>query len=288
MTTSRKPEPHPREQDLPAARPATSPATSPAAAAATPPFPGRHLAPPVIEAHDIHTRFGQQVIHAGIDFTIRRGELVAVIGGSGSGKSTLLREIVGLQRPTSGSVKLLGEEVWSDDEAGLDAVRQRVGMLFQDGALFSSMSVGENIAVPLREHTQLDHEMIRQLVKLKMALVGLKETDACKMPSELSGGMRKRVGIARALSLEPEILFLDEPTSGLDPVTARQFDQLLLSLNRSLGITVLLITHDLDTLVGIISRIIVIGSGRIIADGTLDVVRQTDDAWLKSYFESRT
>ena len=249
---------------------------------------GARLHDPVIEVSDIHTRFGPAVIHSGISFSIARGELVAIIGGSGSGKSTLLREIVGLQRPSAGSVGLLGEAVWSVDPDALNAVRRRVGMLFQDGALFSSMSVGENIAVPLKEHTLLDHDAIEQLVKLRMALVGLKEADADKMPSELSGGMRKRVGIARALSLEPDILFLDEPTSGLDPVTARQFDQLLLSLNRSLGITVLLITHDLDTLIGITSRIIVIGAGKVIADGPLDVVRDTDDPWLRDYFATRS
>lgn len=245
------------------------------------------MATPVIEVDDIHTRFGQQVIHAGIDLTIGRGELVAIIGGSGSGKSTLLREIVGLQRPTAGRVRLLGEAVWNAEPETLNAVRRRVGMLFQDGALFSSLSVGENIAVPLREHTTLGAGSIEQLVMLRMGLVGLKEADACKMPSELSGGMRKRVGIARALALEPEILFLDEPTSGLDPVTARQFDQLLLSLNRSLGITVLLITHDLDTLIGIASRIIVIGGGKVIADGSLEAVRDIDDPWLRAYFATR-
>ena len=249
--------------------------------------PARIHNAPVVAVSDIHTRFGPAVIHSGISFSIGRGELVAIIGGSGSGKSTLLREIVGLQRPTEGSVDLLGEAVWSAPLDELNAVRQRVGMLFQDGALFSSMSVGENIAVPLKEHTALDRDAIGQLVKLRMALVGLKESDADKMPSELSGGMRKRVGIARALSLEPEILFLDEPTSGLDPVTARQFDQLLLSLNRSLGITVLLITHDLDTLIGITSRIIVIGGGKVIADGPLEAIRHTDDPWLRDYFATR-
>ena len=244
-------------------------------------------AAPAIVVSDIHTRFGKQVIHAGIDFSIPRGERVAIIGGSGSGKSTLLREIVGLQRPTVGRIRLLGEDVWSAAPETLNAIRRRVGMLFQDGALFSSMSVGENIAVPLKEHTSLGPESIEQLVKLRMGLVGLSDADACKMPSELSGGMRKRVGIARALALEPEILFLDEPTSGLDPVTARQFDQLLLSLNRSLGITVMLITHDLDTLIEVPSRIIVIGGGKVIADGPLEAVRQTDDRWLQSYFATR-
>jgi len=241
----------------------------------------------VIEAHDIHTRFGDQVVHAGVTFSIDRGELVAVIGGSGSGKSTLLREVVGLQRPSSGQIRLLGEEVWTAAPATLNALRQRVGMLFQDGALFSSMSVGENIAVPLREHTRLSPATIERLVTLQMALVGLTPADGEKMPSELSGGMRKRAGIARALALEPEILFLDEPTSGLDPVTARQFDQLLLSLNRSLGITVMLITHDLDTLIGITSRIIAIGNGTVIADGPFAQVRHHDDPWLREYFNSR-
>jgi phospholipid/cholesterol/gamma-HCH transport system ATP-binding protein len=241
----------------------------------------------LIEATDIHTRFGDQSVHSGVSFAIRRGELVAVIGGSGSGKSTLLRELVGLQRPTSGQVTLFGEDIWSSDGERLDALRRRVGMLFQDGALFSSMSVGENVAVPMVEHTTLGHNAIERLVRLRMALVGLKASDAEKMPSELSGGMRKRAGIARALALEPEVLFLDEPTSGLDPVTARQFDQLLLSLNRSAGLTVLLITHDLDTLLGIASRIVVLGEGKVVVDGTLDQVRSHDDPWIRSYFGSR-
>jgi phospholipid/cholesterol/gamma-HCH transport system ATP-binding protein len=241
----------------------------------------------LIEARDIHTHFGAQVVHSGISFSVGRGELVAVIGGSGSGKSTLLREVVGLQRPTSGEVLLFGEDVWQAQGGRLEALRKRVGMLFQDGALFSSMSVGENVAVPLVEHTRLDHAAIERLVMLRMALVGLAAADADKMPSELSGGMRKRAGIARALALEPEILFLDEPTSGLDPVTARQFDQLLLSLNRSAGLTVMLITHDLDTLLGIASRIVVLGGGRVVADGSLEQIRSHDDSWLRSYFGSR-
>ncbi len=241
----------------------------------------------LIEARDIHTRFGGQVVHSGVSFSVGRGELVAVIGGSGSGKSTLLRELVGLQRPSSGEVLLFGEDVWSAESSRLDALRKRVGMLFQDGALFSSMSVGENVAVPLVEHTRLDHAAIERLVMLRMALVGLAAADADKMPSELSGGMRKRAGIARALALEPEILFLDEPTSGLDPVTARQFDQLLLSLNRSAGLTVMLITHDLDTLLEIASRIVVLGNGKVVADGSLEQIRSHDDSWLRSYFGSR-
>ncbi len=244
-------------------------------------------AQPLIEARDLHTRFGDQVVHAGVSFGIGRGELVAVIGGSGSGKSTLLRELVGLQRPSAGQAMLFGHDVWTAGEQQVDLLRRRIGMLFQDGALFSSMSVGENLAVPLVEHTRLDRRTIERLVRLRMALVGLRCADAEKMPSELSGGMRKRAGIARALALEPEVLFLDEPTSGLDPVTARQFDQLLLSLNRSAGLTVLLITHDLDTLVGIASRIIVLGNGKVVADGPLERVRAHDDPWIRTYFGSR-
>jgi phospholipid/cholesterol/gamma-HCH transport system ATP-binding protein len=241
----------------------------------------------VIRVRDVVTRFGRQTVHDGVSFAVRRGELVAVIGGSGSGKSVLLREMVGLQRPTEGSVELLGVDVARAGDAVLRGLRRRVGMLFQDGALFSSMDVRGNVAVPLREHTRLPEALVDEVVGLRLALAGLPPDAASKMPSELSGGMRKRAALARALALEPEVLFLDEPTSGLDPVTARAFDRLLVSLNRDLGLTVLLITHDLDTLLGVVDRVVVLGGGKVVADGPLARVRAHPDPWIQSYFASR-
>jgi phospholipid/cholesterol/gamma-HCH transport system ATP-binding protein len=244
-------------------------------------------AEPVIELAGISTRFGAQVVHDGLDLTVRRGELVALIGGSGTGKSVLLREIIGLQRPDAGRVSLLGTDMWGAPAAELAAVRRRFGMMFQEGALFSSLDVAANVATPLREHLSLPAALVDELVALRLALAGLPPEAGAKLPSQLSGGMRKRAAIARALALEPEVLFLDEPTSGLDPITARAFDALLAFLNRDLGITVLVVTHDLDTLFGIARRVVVLGRGRVIADGPLDEVVRVDDPWIQSYFASR-
>ena len=241
----------------------------------------------VIDARGIVTRFGKQVVHNGLDLQIRRGDLVALIGGSGTGKSVLLREIIGLHRPDSGSVNLLGTDVWTASPDMLAAVRRRFGMMFQEGALFSSLTVAANVATPLREHFSLPEDLLDELVRLRLALAGLPPDAAGKMPSQLSGGMVKRAAIARAIALEPEVLFLDEPTSGLDPITARAFDKLLTFLNRDLGITVLLVTHDLDSLVGIARRIVVLGQGRVIADGSLAEITAVDDPWIQSYFSSR-
>jgi phospholipid/cholesterol/gamma-HCH transport system ATP-binding protein len=241
----------------------------------------------VIDARGIVTRFGKQVVHNGLDLQIRRGELVALIGGSGTGKSVLLREIIGLHRPDSGSVNLLGTDVWTASPDMLAAVRRRFGMMFQEGALFSSLTVAANVATPLREHFSLPEDLLDELVRLRLALAGLPPDAAGKIPSQLSGRMVKRAAIARAIALEPEVLFLDEPTSGLDPITARAFDQLLAFLNRDLGITVLLVTHDLDSLVGIARRIVVLGQGRVIADGSLAEITAVDDPWIQSYFSSR-
>jgi len=199
----------------------------------------------------------------------------------------LLREIVGLQRPTEGSVNLLGTDVWRASDEALAATRKRFGMMFQEGALFSSLSVADNVATPIREHLDLPEPLIEELVRLRLSLAGLPPDAASKMPSQLSGGMRKRAAIARAIALEPEVLFLDEPTSGLDPITARAFDALLEFLNRDLGITVLVVTHDLDTLLGIARRIVVLGRGQVIADGSVQEITAVDDPWIQSYFSSR-
>jgi len=241
----------------------------------------------VIDVRGIVTRFGKQVVHDELDLQIRRGDLVALIGGSGTGKSVLLREIIGLHRPDAGSVTLLGTDVWNASPDLLATVRRRFGMMFQEGALFSSLTVAANVATPLREHFSLPDDLLDELVRLRLALAGLPPDAADKMPSQLSGGMVKRAAIARAIALEPEVLFLDEPTSGLDPITARAFDALLTFLNRDLGITVLLVTHDLDSLVGIARRIVVLGQGRVIADGSLAEITAVDDPWIQSYFSSR-
>jgi phospholipid/cholesterol/gamma-HCH transport system ATP-binding protein len=199
----------------------------------------------------------------------------------------LLREIVGLLRPSGGRVRLLGTEMWSAPAPELDAVRRRFGMMFQDGALFSSLTVAQNVAVPLREHTALAPATIDALVALRLKQAGLPADAATRWPSELSGGMRKRAAIARAIALEPEVLFLDEPTSGLDPITARGFDRLVRSLVDELGITVLLVTHDLDTLLTVVDRVIVLARGRVLADGTVPEVLAVDDDWVREYFSVR-
>ena len=241
----------------------------------------------VIEARDVITRFGSSVVHDGVSFSIGRGQVVALIGGSGTGKSVLVKEIIGLIRPTGGTVSLFGIDVWQAREREMNDLRCRFGMLFQDGALFSSLSVAENIAVPFREHTTLGDELIAPLVGFKLSLVGLPPDTGRKMPAELSGGMRKRVALARALALDPEVLFLDEPTSGLDPIGARAFDRLVRALCDSLGLTVVMITHDLDTLLSIIDRVIALSEGKVIADGTVGAVMQGDDPWIREYFSSR-
>jgi phospholipid/cholesterol/gamma-HCH transport system ATP-binding protein len=195
--------------------------------------------------------------------------------------------MIGLHRPTSGCVRLLGTDMWAATPAERDAVRKRFGMMFQDGALFSSLTVTQNVAAPLREHTKLTPATIEALVALRLRQAGLPADAGPKLPSELSGGMRKRAAIARAIALEPEILFLDEPTSGLDPITARGFDRLVRSLVDDLGITVFLVTHDLDTLLTVVDRLIVLARGKVLADGPLAQVLAVDDEWLHEYFSVR-
>jgi len=244
-------------------------------------------AAPVIEVDAVVTRFGAQTVHDGVSFSVARGTLVALIGGSGTGKSVLLREIIGLQRPTAGRVRLLGTDMWHAAADELGTVRRRFGMMFQDGALFSSLSVAQNVAVPLREHTRLGRATVDALVALRLLQAGLPADAGAKMPSELSGGMRKRAAIARAIALEPEVLFLDEPTSGLDPITARGFDRMVRALVDDLGLTVFLVTHDLDTLLGVVDRLLVLANGRVLADGTVRDVMAVDDDWIREYFSVR-
>ena len=241
----------------------------------------------VLEVDSIVTRFGAEPVHGGVSFSVARGEVVALIGASGTGKSVLLKEIIGLARPSSGRISLFGTDVWRASPGELNALRRRFGMLFQDGALFSSLTVAENIAVPFRENTDLPMDIIAPLAGFKLALVGLPPEAGRKTPAQLSGGMRKRAALARALALEPEMLFLDEPTAGLDPVGARAFDGLLRLLADSLGLTVFVVTHDLDMLLSIIDRAIVLSAGRVIADGPVAAVMKTEDPWLHEYFSAR-
>jgi phospholipid/cholesterol/gamma-HCH transport system ATP-binding protein len=243
---------------------------------------------PVIEVESVVTRFGSETVHRGISFSIPRGQVVALIGGSGSGKTTLLKEMLSLQRPTSGRIALFGQDIVGADEQELSELRKRFGVLFQYSALFSGLSAGDNVAIPLREQLKLPETMVGRLVALRLSLAGLDSAVAGKMPSELSGGMKKRVALARALALEPELLFLDEPTSGLDPIGARSFDNLVRTLCDGLGLTVFMVTHDLDSILSIADRVIVLDKGVLIADGPPESVRQVDHPWIRSYFSSRS
>jgi phospholipid/cholesterol/gamma-HCH transport system ATP-binding protein len=237
----------------------------------------------VIRVRGLVTRFGSQTVHDEIDLDVRRGEVLGVVGGSGSGKSVLLRSIVGLRGPQGGSIEVLGHDVLHANEATARALEQRWGVLFQDGALFSSLTVMQNIEVPMREHTPMPEPLMDEIAACKIALVGLPEPTADKFPSQLSGGMRKRAGLARALALDPEILFLDEPTAGLDPIGASEFDRLILDLKASLGLTVFLVTHDLDTLFAICDRVAVLVDKKI-RIGTLAQHLEDEDPWMRAYF----
>lgn len=242
-----------------------------------------HLDPdPAITVRGLVSRFGPQTVHDGLDLTVERGEILGVVGGSGTGKTVLLRTIIGLQRPAAGIVTLLGETVnW--DGSSTSRLAGRFGMLFQDGALFSALTVGQNIQVPMRERGDIPRPLMDELARLKVTLVGL-PSDACgKFPSQLSGGMKKRAGLARALALDPEVVFLDEPTAGLDPIGAAAFDELILDLRRALGLTVVMVTHDLDSLARICDRIAVLVDKRIVV-GTMAELTINPHPWIQEYF----
>jgi phospholipid/cholesterol/gamma-HCH transport system ATP-binding protein len=239
----------------------------------------------VIEVHGLRNQFGAQVVHENLDLDVYRGEIIGVVGGSGSGKSVLLRSIIGLNRPAAGSVKLLGEEMTRVSDRRRAEIERRCGVLFQNGALFSSLSVADNVMVPMREHFDLPLALMQRLAALKLALAGLQTDAGAKFPSELSGGMVKRAALARSIALDPDILFLDEPTAGLDPIGAAAFDQLILTLRESLGLTVFLITHDLDTLYTICDRVAVISQKRVLVADVLAKVERYDDPWVQDYFQ---
>jgi phospholipid/cholesterol/gamma-HCH transport system ATP-binding protein len=239
----------------------------------------------VIEVRGLRNQFGAQVVHDHLDLDVWRGEIVGVVGGSGSGKSVLMRSIIGLNRPAAGSIKLLGVDMMRAGEAQRADVEARCGVLFQNGALFSSLSVLDNVMVPMREHHHLPLDLMQRLAAMKLVLAGLPAEAGAKFPSQLSGGMVKRAALARALALDPDILFLDEPTAGLDPIGAAAFDQLILMLRDSLGLTVFLVTHDLDTLYTICDRVAVLSQKRVLVADTLDKVERFDDAWVQEYFQ---
>lgn len=237
----------------------------------------------VIRVSGLLTRIGGRVLHDHIDLDVFRGEVLGVVGGSGAGKSVLLRSIIGLMQPAAGSIEVLGENVAALDEEALVRLQVRWGVLFQDGALFSDLTVAQNLQVPLREHTDLTQRLMDEIASVRLSMVGLPPDAASKYPSELSGGMRKRAGLARALALDPELLFLDEPTSGLDPISAAEFDSLLRDLHQSLRLTVFMVTHDIDTLRATTDRVAVLVDRRLRV-GTMESLTHDPDPWIHAYF----
>jgi len=240
---------------------------------------------PIISIRSLGTRFGAQIVHEDLNLDVRRGEILGVVGGSGTGKSVLMRTIIGLRRPDAGTIAVLGADAALDDPAARARIQRQTGVLFQDGALFSSLTVAENIALVLKEHhPELPAALRDELIQVKIKLTGLPPDAGDKLPAQLSGGMRKRAGLARALALDPPLLFLDEPTAGLDPIGAAAFDELIRTLQRALGLSVFLITHDLDTLYAICDRVAVLAERRILAAAPMADIERLDHPWVQAYF----
>lgn len=240
---------------------------------------------PIIRVRGLVTRFGTHTVHDGLDLDVRRGEIIGVVGGSGTGKSVLLQSIVGLLKPADGQITVFGQSVRDTSDHDYRELRKRWGVMFQDGALFSSLNVQQNVEAPMREQLDLSAQTRAALARIKIRMVGLQEEAFDKLPSDLSGGMRKRAGFARAIALDPEIVFLDEPTAGLDPIGAAAFDTLIAQLRAALGLTVFLVTHDLDSLHAICDRIAVIAEKRVIATGTMAEMQDVDHPWVAAYFK---
>ncbi len=245
---------------------------------------GATVGSPLIDVSHVCTRFGSAVVHDDVSLSVHRGEIFAIAGGNGSGKSTLLREILLLQRQTSGTILVFGKDTTHLTEAERKSLHRRCGVMFQHGALFSSLTVAENVAVPLREHTRLGTRLIQEIAAIKIALAGFPPASITKYPNELSGGMRRRAALARAIALDPELLFLDEPTAGLDPISAAGFDELVLHLKGLLGLTVVMVTHDLDSLWRISDRVAVLGNGTVVGTGTMQELSQSDDPHIHEFF----
>jgi len=238
---------------------------------------------PIIKIRGLRTQFGTSVIHDDLDLDVRRGEVLGVVGGSGTGKSVLLRTIIGLNKARAGTIEVFGENMTQMSDTQQRQMQERWGVLFQDGALFSSLTVAQNIEVPIKEHTKLKRDVVRELSAVKVDMVGLPPDAAHKFPSELSGGMRKRAGLARSLALDPELVFLDEPTAGLDPIGAAAFDNLIKNLQQSLKLTVFMVTHDLDSLAAICDRIAVLIDKKIVVD-TMENLMKLKQPWMQDYF----
>ncbi len=239
---------------------------------------------PPIEVKGLVSRYGEHVIHEDLNLRVKRGEVLGVVGGSGAGKTVLLNTLIGLKIPDGGTIKIFGQDLDLASNAKWDAIERSWGVLFQRGALFSNLTVKENVAAPMQEHTNLPKQLISDLAELKIALVGLPPEAGALKPSELSGGMIKRASLARALALDPQLLFLDEPTSGLDPISAGAFDELIADLSASLHLTVFMITHDLDSLYAICDRVAVIADKKVVAIGTVAQLEKSNHPWIKEYF----
>lgn len=248
------------------------------------PISSRTTGEVIISVEGITVGFGEQTILKGLDIDVYRGEILGVVGGSGTGKSVLMRTILGLNKKREGTVTVYGHDIDKANRQTIASIDRSWGVLFQNGALFSSLTVKQNIQVPMREHMKLSERLMDDLARLKIALVGLPANAADKFPSELSGGMVKRASLARALALDPEVVFLDEPTSGLDPIGAGQFDELIARLRDTLGLTVFMVTHDLDSLVSVCDRIAVLKGGKVLVEGPLQEILRYDDPWLDAYF----
>jgi phospholipid/cholesterol/gamma-HCH transport system ATP-binding protein len=254
--------------------------------------PRRHLAEErdreaAIRVRDLDVGFGERLVLSGLDLDVYRGEILGFVGPSGQGKSVLTRAILGLVPKRAGQIEVFGEDLDGMSVASRRAIERRWGVLFQQGALFSALTVRQNVQVPMREYLKLSEKLLDELAMLKIEMVGLKPEAADKLPSELSGGMIKRASLARSLALDPEILFLDEPTSGLDPIGAGEFDELIATLQRTLGLTVFMVTHDLDSLYTVCDRIAALGEGRVIAQGTIDEMLASDHPWVRAYFHGK-
>jgi phospholipid/cholesterol/gamma-HCH transport system ATP-binding protein len=242
---------------------------------------------PVIKVRDLVVGFGEQIVLNHLSLDVREGEILGVVGGSGAGKSVLLRTIIGLLPKRQGSIEVLGVDLDKASEAERRALERRWGILFQQGALFSSLSIRENIQFPMRENLHISQRLMDEMTLAKLEMVGLTREDANKYPSELSGGMTKRVALARALALDPEIVFLDEPTSGLDPISAGDFDELIRTLQQTLGLTVFMVTHDLESLYNACDRIAALADGQVVAEGPIETMLECDHPWVKTYFQGK-